>query len=187
MSDDQDVILVDERDNPVGEAGKMDAHQDGGKLHRAFSIFVFNTKGEMMLQRRALTKYHAPGIWANTTCSHPFPGEAVSTAAHRRLREEMGFDCELKEMFAFTYKADVGNGLTEHEFDHVFFGHYDDAPKLNPKEVADWKWVGTAELEKSVKKNPEQYGPWFRIVLDRVLAERAKVQVNQKPKTQHRF
>ncbi len=163
------VVLVDENDREIGIEEKIKAHENGGKLHRAFSIFIFNKNGKMLLQRRALTKYHAPGLWSNTCCSHPRPGEEVEKAAHRRLREEMGFDCELKWLFATIYKADVGNGLTEWEYDHVFIGTFDGEPEPNPEEVCEWKWISIEELVEDVKKKPEKYTPWFRILLPKVL------------------
>lgn len=170
----QDVILVDEQDNQIGTEKKQKAHENGGKLHRAISIFVFNARGETMLQQRALTKYHAGGQWTNTVCSHPMPGEATIVAAHRRLKEEMGFDCDMREAFSFTYKAEVGNGLTEHEFDHVIFGKYDGEPKLNPEEAMGWKWISLQELQSRVKTTPNEYTPWLKIALDRVMKERGK-------------
>ncbi len=163
------VVLVDENDNEIGKEEKLKAHQNGGKLHRAISVFVFNTKGELLLQRRALTKYHAPGLWANTCCSHPRPGESVKDAAKRRVKEEMGFECEVEEMFALIYKADVGNGLTEYEYDHIFIGIWEGEPNPNPEEVSEWKWVKVEEIEKDIKQNPEKYTPWFRIIFPKVM------------------
>jgi isopentenyl-diphosphate delta-isomerase len=162
-------VLVDENDNEIGIEEKIKAHENGGKLHRAFSIFVFNSRGELLLQKRAETKYHAPGLWTNTCCSHPRPGESLEDAVHRRLKEEMGFDCELKRVFHVIYKADVGNGLTEWEFDHVFIGKFDGEPKPNPEEASDWKWVSLEEVERDVKEHPEKYTPWFRIILPKVI------------------
>ncbi len=164
------VILVDDNDKQIGTEDKLKAHMDGGKLHRAISIFVFNTKGETMLQRRALSKYHTPGLWSNTCCSHPFPGEKTIDAAHRRLKEEMGFDCNMKEEFSFVYKAPVGNGLTEWEYDHVIFGNYDSAPNPDPKEAMDWKWISLSELKRDISSNPEKYTPWLKIVIDKVIS-----------------
>lgn len=160
------VILVDEHDNQIGTAEKMEAHQHGGKLHRAFSVFVFNDTGEVMLQRRAASKYHCPGLWTNTCCSHPRPDETTLAAATRRLQEEMGFVCPLEEKFTFLYRAEFSNGLTEHEFDHVFVGHYTADPVLNPVEADDWKWVSIADLEKDISQNPEQYTPWLKIIIE---------------------
>ena len=168
----EEVVLVDEHDKQTGTMEKLQAHMNGGRLHRAISIFVFNKKGELMLQKRAMTKYHSKGKWSNTVCSHPRPNEKLEDAAHRRIKEEMGFDCPLKEEFSFIYKADVGEGLTEYEFDHVFFGTYDGEPDINKEEADGWKWASLEEIAKDMKENPENYTPWFRIVFDRVV-ERA--------------
>ena len=162
------VILVDKNDNPVGVEEKLKAHQNGGKLHRAFSILVFNSKGELLIQRRAFTKYHCPGIWANTCCSHPRPNEETERAAHRRLKEECGFDTELKEKFSFIYEAHFDNGLTEKELDHVFIGYYDGEVNPNPEEIDEMKWIGMEELKKDVKENPDKYAPWFKIILQKI-------------------
>ncbi len=158
----EQVILVDENDQSLGLMEKMEAHQKG-ILHRAFSVFIFNDKNELMLQQRALTKYHSPGLWTNTCCSHPRKGEETINAAHRRMMEEMGFDCDITEAFSFTYKADVGQGLTEHEFDHVFIGKYNDAPNINPEEVNDWKFMPTDKISEDITKFPDRYTVWFRI------------------------
>lgn len=165
------IILVDEKDNQTGTAGKMEAHQNGGKLHRAFSICVFNSKGEMMLQMRAKSKYHCGGLWTNACCSHPRDGETIEHAIHRRLMEEMGFDCLLKEIFSMIYRAPFENGLTEHEFDHFYFGKFDGEPKPNPEEVGDWKWANVKELLADAKKNPKKYTPWFVIGLGKMEAK----------------
>ena len=170
----QQVILVDEKDRQLGLEDKMGAHQNGAKLHRAFSVFVFNSKGETLLQQRAMSKYHSQGKWTNTCCSHPMPGETAEQAAHRRLKEEMGFDCEMREAFSFIYRADVGNGLTEHEFDHVFFGTYEGKPKPDKDEVMDYRWVSLDELKKEIQKTPEAFTPWLRIGLDRVISSYGK-------------
>ncbi len=169
-NDNQKVILVDDKDREVGLEDKLKAHQNGARLHRAISIFVFNKKGELLLQQRAMAKYHSPGKWANTCCSHPYPGESVSDAVHRRLREEMGFDCDMREVFSFVYKADVGNGLTEHEYDHVFFGNYDKNPVPDKEEVMDYKWVQLDKLKKELQKNSENFTPWLRIIIDKVIS-----------------
>jgi isopentenyl-diphosphate delta-isomerase len=169
---DSRIILVDENDREVGLEEKLEAHRNGGKLHRAISILIFNSNGEAMLQRRALAKYHAGGQWANTACSHPMNGESVMEAAHRRLREEMGFDCEMEEAFSFTYRADVGSGLTEHEFDHVIFGSFEGKPQVNRDEVSDWKWMDLQDVRNDMRGNPGKYAPWFRIMLDEVLKRR---------------
>ena len=163
------VILVDEKDWPLGEMEKMEAHRKA-VLHRAFSIFVFNDKNELMLQRRALSKYHSPGLWTNTCCSHPRPGEEVLEAGHRRLQEEMGFDSELKKIFDFIYNAELDQGLTEHEFDHVLFGRYHREPAINPEEVDDWKWMTMDDIAADMKTHPHNYTVWFRIAFDRVKA-----------------
>jgi isopentenyl-diphosphate delta-isomerase len=163
------VILVDEKDNEIGTEEKLKAHQDGGKLHRAFSVFVFNDKGEMMLQKRAKSKYHFGGLWTNTCCSHPQPGETAEETAHKKLQQEMGFDTRLVEAFTFIYKAEHENGLTEHELDHVLIGIFNGEPKPNPEEADEWKWISKEDLQKDVKENPDNYTPWFKISLERVL------------------
>jgi isopentenyl-diphosphate Delta-isomerase len=163
------VILVDEFDNAIGEMEKMEAHEKA-ELHRAFSVFVFNEDNQLMLQQRALSKYHSPGLWTNTCCSHPRPGEEVLQAGHRRLQEEMGFDCDLQKIFDFVYKARFDHGLTEHEFDHVLVGRYTDSPVINSEEVAAWKWMSMKSIAEEMKTHPEKYTIWFRIAFDRVNA-----------------
>jgi len=163
------VILVDENDNPIGTSEKLAAHQNGGQLHRAFSVFVFNDAGQIMLQRRAMEKYHCPGLWTNTCCSHPRPDETSVAAATRRLQEEMGFVCPLEEKFSFTYRAEFSNGLTEHEFDHVFVGTYNKSPQLNPAEAMDYKRVTVDELLTMIEKNPKTITPWTRIIMQEYL------------------
>jgi isopentenyl-diphosphate delta-isomerase len=158
------VILVDENDKEIGSEEKLEAHKTG-KLHRAFSIFTFNSKGEMLLHRRARAKYHSGGMWSNTCCSHPRVGEPLKEAVHRRLVEEMGFDCDLKEAFYFIYRAEVGN-LTEHELDHVFVGEYDGEVIPDPEEVEDYKWVTIESLREDMQKYPEAYTEWFKIALE---------------------
>ncbi|NQT78446.1 MAG: isopentenyl-diphosphate Delta-isomerase [Bacteroidetes bacterium] len=160
----EEVILVDEQDNEVGTMEKIEAHKKA-LLHRAFSIFVFNNAGQMMLQQRALSKYHSPGLWTNTCCSHPRPGESLEKATQRRIVEEMGFQCEMREVFSFIYKAAFDHGLTEHELDHVFMGIYNEDPEINPEEVAEWKWIHIDELLADVKANPDNYTIWFKIAL----------------------
>lgn len=165
----EEVILVNENDVEVGTEEKMESHLNGGKLHRAFSIFIFNSEGELMLQKRAEDKYHCAGLWTNTCCSHPRPGESLKEATQRRLKEEMGFTCPLKEIFSFQYRADFSNGLTENEIDHVFIGKYDGEPELNEGEASDWMWIGLDKLEEDMKKNPEKYTPWFKISIPKVI------------------
>jgi len=163
----EQVILVDELDNEVGVMEKILAHKNA-LLHRAFSIFVFNEKGQLLLQRRALTKYHSPGLWTNTCCSHPRPNEITYDAANRRLKEEMGFECELAYQFNFVYKAELDQGLTEHEFDHVFFGMYNGAVNPNAEEVLDYKFVDVQEVLLDMDANPEKYTVWFKIIFNKV-------------------
>lgn len=159
------VILVDEQDNEVGLMEKIEAHEKA-VLHRAFSIFVFNEAGQMMLQRRALSKYHSPGLWTNTCCSHPRPDEKLEEATQRRIVEEMGFQCEMQEVFSFIYKAPFDHGLTEHELDHVFMAIYNMEPEINPEEVDDWKWIDVNDLLTDVEDNPANYTIWFKIALE---------------------
>lgn len=156
------VILVNEKDEQIGLMEKMEAHEKA-VLHRAFSVFIFNSRGEMLLQQRALQKYHSPGLWTNTCCSHPRDGETLEQATRRRLEEEMGMQCELTKAFDFIYKSDVGQGLTEHELDHVFLGETDQEPKINPDEVAFWKYMALDEVRADMKNNPKNYTVWFRI------------------------
>lgn len=160
------VILVDENDKEIGIEEKMKAHQEG-KLHRAFSIFVFNTNGEMLLQRRANNKYHSGGLWANTCCSHPKPGESIEQAAHRRLKEELGFDCELKELSHFIYKTKLDHDLTEHEFDHVLIGKYDGEIKPNKNEVDEIMWINIDDLKKEIEKHSENFTEWLKIAFNK--------------------
>lgn len=163
------VILVDEKDNPVGVEEKMSAHQKG-LLHRAFSIFVFNSNGELLIQKRAQAKYHSGGLWSNTCCGHPTPGEETNVAAHRRLQEEMGFDCDLQESGALLYDTRFDNGLTENEYDHVFVGTYDGAVTLvDSSEIEDWKWMSPRRLLLDMGANPPEYTHWFKLSLTGVL------------------
>ncbi|MEA2097899.1 MAG: isopentenyl-diphosphate Delta-isomerase [Patescibacteria group bacterium] len=163
----EEIILVDKNDKEIGTGEKMKVHQDGA-LHRAFSIFVFNSQNKMLLQKRAKTKYHCGGLWTNTCCSHPRAGELLEEAIHRRLQEEMGFDCELKEIGNFIYKAEFDNGLTEHEYDHIFTGKFDSTPNLNPEEADDYKWIDLNNLKKKIKKNPDDFTVWFKIALEKI-------------------
>ena len=162
MTEEQ-VILVDEKDNPVGLMEKIKAHEEA-VLHRAFSVFVINKKGELLLQQRALHKYHSPGLWTNTCCSHQRPGETNIEAGRRRLREEMGMDCELEDMFWFIYRAEFDNGLTEHELDHVLVGYCDQNPVINPDEVVDFKWMDLESVRQDMKSHPDLYTEWFKII-----------------------
>jgi len=160
------VILVNELDEQIGTMPKMEAHEKA-LLHRAFSVFVMNDKGETMLQQRAAHKYHSPLLWTNTCCSHQRVGESNIQAGKRRLQEEMGFKTELKELFSFIYKAPFDNGLTEHELDHVMMGYGHDAPKINPDEVADWKWMKPEAIKADMLENPDRYTAWFKIIFDK--------------------
>jgi isopentenyl-diphosphate delta-isomerase len=164
--EEEKVILVNEKDEPIGLMPKMEAHEKG-LLHRAFSVFVFNDKNELMLQQRALSKYHSPGLWTNTCCSHQREGESNIQAGKRRLQEEMGFTTNLKDTMAFIYKAPFDNGLTEHEFDHILVGNFNDLPDLNPQEVSAWKWMKLEEVQKDMKNHPERYTEWFKIIFDK--------------------
>lgn len=163
------VVLVDENDNEIGTEEKIKAHENGGKLHRAFSVFVFNSKGELMLQKRAKSKYHFGGLWTNTCCSHPQPDEPIEETVHKKLQQEMGFDTDLREAFTFTYRAEHENGLTEHELDHVFIGNFEGEPNPDPEEADDWKWISKEDIRKDVEEDPDNYTPWFRVALERVL------------------
>jgi isopentenyl-diphosphate delta-isomerase len=160
------VILVDENDNQIGLMPKMEAHEKA-VLHRAFSVFVFNKKNELMLQQRALHKYHSPGLWTNTCCSHQRDGESNLVAGKRRLFEEMGFVTELKETTSFIYKAPFENGLTEHEYDHILVGHYEKEPEINTEEVADWKWIDIELVKIDIERAPENYTAWFIIIFEK--------------------
>ncbi|MBF6609276.1 MAG: isopentenyl-diphosphate Delta-isomerase [Flavobacterium sp.] len=161
----ENVILVDQHDNPIGTMPKMEAHQKA-QLHRAFSVFILNDNNEIMLQQRAQHKYHSPLLWTNTCCSHQRVGETNIEAGKRRLFEEMGFVTELRELFHFIYKAPFDNGLTEHELDHVMIGYYNDFPNINPEEVASWKWMAIADVKDDMANNPGKYTVWFRIIFD---------------------
>ncbi|PWH10513.1 isopentenyl-diphosphate delta-isomerase [Bacteroidetes bacterium SCGC AAA795-G10] len=160
------VVLVDRNDNPMGLMSKLEAHEKG-VLHRAFSVFILNKKGQLMLQRRALDKYHSPGLWTNTCCSHPRESEGNIEAGVRRLKEEMGFTTPLKPMFSFIYKSKFDNGLTEHEFDHVLLGYYDKQPFINKIEVSDWKWMSLDKIILEIKNKPEDFTVWFKIIFER--------------------
>ncbi|WP_395094966.1 isopentenyl-diphosphate Delta-isomerase [Armatimonas sp.] len=158
----ENVILVDANDNAIGSCEKLAAHLYGGQLHRAFSVFIFNDKNCLLLQQRALEKYHFGGLWTNTCCSHPRPGETTLTAAQRRLTEELGFTVALTELGQFLYRAeDPATGLTEHELDHVFIGHFTGEPTPNPAEVMDWRWQAMEQVEAELLASPERFTPWF--------------------------
>jgi isopentenyl-diphosphate delta-isomerase len=161
------VVLVDEKDKELGTMEKLQAHREG-KLHRAVSVIIFNSKKEMLLQKRAASKYHSAGLWSNACCSHPRPGEQALAAAKRRLLEEMGIQCELKEMFDFTYRIQLPGGLNEHELDHVFAGISDEIPKPDPDEVSDWKFVNVNEIQAQLQKEPQQFTGWFGLILEHI-------------------
>jgi len=175
------VILVNKKDEAIGEEEKIKAHQER-KLHRAFSVFLFNKKGETLIQKRAKSKYHLGGLWANTCCSHPRPNRNLKEEAKRRLKEEMGINCNLKEAFSFVYKTKLTNlgkegkpssslaadRVGEHEFDHVFFGRFDGKPKPDKKEVAGWQWIKLPDLKADIKKNSQKYTPWFKIIIKKI-------------------
>ncbi len=159
------VILVDQEDNAIGTMEKMEAHRKG-LLHRAFSVVIFNSKGEMLLQKRATTKYHSAGLWTNACCSHPMPGEPMPQATQRKLKQEMGIDLKTEYVFKFIYRTQLENSLIEHECDHVFTGIFDGVPIINTHEVEAWKFVSTDQLRKEVSLNPENYTYWFKLILE---------------------
>lgn len=165
----EELILVTPMDKPIGLIPKMEAHQKG-LLHRAFSVFIINNSNQLMLQRRALHKYHSPGLWTNTCCSHQRDGENNIDAGIRRLKEEMGFETPLKYLFNFIYKVDLDNGLTEHELDHVMLGHYEQDPIINKEEVSEWKWMNIEETKADIARNPKNYTAWFFIIFKRFYA-----------------
>jgi isopentenyl-diphosphate delta-isomerase len=160
----EQVVLINANDEEVGTMEKLQAHREG-LLHRAFSVLILNDAGEMLIHQRALGKYHSAGAWSNACCGHPRPGETTQAAAERRLQEEMGFTVPLKKLYHFTYKTDLGNGLSEHEFDHVFLGVYNNAPLPNPTEVADWRYVSIDRLLQELNMKPEQFSFWFRLIM----------------------
>lgn len=165
----ESVILVDAEDREVGVEEKLAAHLSG-KLHRAVSVFLFNKKGEMLLQQRAFSKYHSGGLWSNTCCGHPRPGESPLAAAERRLWEEMGIRTSLNKLLDFTYRAELDKGLIEHEFDHVFQGEFEGAFEPNPEEVAAWKWMSLQDLEKALHNESAHFTYWFKLILPKVTA-----------------
>jgi isopentenyl-diphosphate Delta-isomerase len=161
---DDELILVDKNDINIGNLNKIKVHKMG-KLHRAFSIFIFNSNGELLIQRRAMDKYHSGGLWSNTCCSHPKKNESLNEACHRRLKEEMGFDCRLYKIFDFIYKTKLNEGFYEHEFDHVFIGKHNGKIKPNAYEVMDFKWVDLSSLKEDIIENPSNYSIWFKIII----------------------
>jgi len=163
----QQIILVNEKDEMTGTAGKMEVHQKG-LLHRAISVFVFNSRGEMLLQQRAINKYHSGGLWTNACCSHPYPGEEIKEAAKRRLKEEMGFVIPVVKRFDFVYKANFENGLTEYEFDHVFTGEYDGPVNFNKEEVMDVGYKTMENIGDALKTDPQSYTAWFHLAFPKI-------------------
>ncbi len=159
------VVLVDDKDNPIGTMEKLEAHQKG-VLHRAFSILLFNSKGELLLQKRAKTKYHSAGLWTNTCCSHPLPGESMADATRRKLKQEMGIDLRPEFVYKFIYKVNLDGNLVEHEYDHVFIGTFEGTPMINKEEVEEWKYSKLSFLRADIRKNPEVYTFWFKLIVD---------------------
>ena len=172
----EQVILVDKNDNNIGKIGKLEAHQKG-LLHRAISIFIFNSKNQMLIQRRSVHKYHTPGLWSNAACSHPRNNETTTHAAERRLKEEMGIKCNLFYVFNFLYRAEFSSGLIENELDHVYIGFSDKKPKPNPLEVGNYRYVNSNHLLNEINENPHIFTPWFKICVNRVL--KIKTTVNK--------
>ena len=173
----EEVILVNEKDEEVGRMEKFEAHRKA-LLHRAFSVFIFNRKGEMLLQKRVDSKYHSGGLWSNACCSHPNPGEEIMDAALRRLKEELGFQVPLKKIFEFTYKAEFENGLSEHEFDHVFASEYNGLISANPEEISDYCYKDIFEIKESLNSHPQKYTVWFHLAFPKIeewLAEKRLV------------
>lgn len=162
------VILVDEHNKEIGLMEKHEAHEKA-MLHRAFSVFVFNSNNELLLQQRSISKYHSGGLWTNTCCSHPRSNETTLDAAHRRLKDEMGFDCDLTERFHFVYHAKLDNGFTEHELDFIYTGKFDGTPDINTNEVEAYKWLPMAKVIADVNDQPGLYTAWFKIILEKYL------------------
>ena len=162
----EQLILVDAQDREVGVKDKLQAHVEGA-LHRAFSVFVFDREGRLLLQKRARAKYHSGGLWSNTACGHPRPGETTLAAARRRLREEMGFDCDLRVAFEFVYRAELDGSLIEHEYDHVFVGRFEGAPAPDASEVEGWRWVTMEELRRALRERPRDYSYWLGVAVNR--------------------
>lgn len=163
----EQLILVNENDEEIGSGEKLQIHREG-KLHRAFSIFVFDSASRLLLQKRATAKYHSGGLWSNTCCGHPRPGETTEAAAHRRLREEMNFDCALRLCSSFIYRAELDNELTEWEYDHILVGRYSGAPHPNESEVEDWQWLSVDELRASIDEKPDDFTYWLKVVLSKI-------------------
>lgn len=161
----EEIILVDEFDNEIGTMEKMEAHRKG-LLHRAFSVLLFNSRGELLLQKRAKNKYHSGGLWTNTCCSHPLPQESIQEAARRRLNEEMGIDLLPTFAFKFIYKTDLDKKLIEHEYDHVYVGIYDGTPAINKDEVEEWKFMNLNSLRQDIMRSPESYTSWFKLIMN---------------------
>ena len=159
------VILVDARNRQIGTMEKLEAHKKG-LLHRAFSIFIFNSNGEMLIHQRAKTKYHCGGLWTNACCSHPRPDEKIAEGLRRKLKQEMGFNTELQKAFDFTYRSELKNGLVEYEFDEVFIGIYNGDIHPNPEEVEAWKFLEMRDIKRDLELNPNRYTPWFRLLFD---------------------
>lgn len=179
MINSSELILVDTQDREIGRMEKLEAHKKG-LLHRAFSVFVFNDKGELLLQQRAKGKYHSGGLWTNTCCSHPAPGETIKEAAKHRLQEEMGLQCELLDVFHFIYKAELDNDLIEHELDHVLVGFSNEDPNINPEEAMNFRWMDLTTIQKELQNNPKLYTFWFKEIMKNDL-ERFKEVLNNKP------
>lgn len=170
------VILVDEKDNVLGEADKLEVHEKG-LLHRAVSVLIYNSKGEWLLQKRANGKYHSSNLWTNTCCSHPYPGELSLKAAERRLMEEMGMECALNKVFDFCYFADLDNQLSENELDHVFAGVTDSLPILNPEEASEYRYISTENLLLEMKNQPSLFTEWFKIIVPRIIENNELIEV----------
>lgn len=171
------VVIVNEQDEQLGTLDKLEAHQKG-VLHRAFSIFIINKNNDLLLQQRAADKYHSQNLWSNTCCSHPMPGEDTIAAAHRRLMEEMGFDCDLQFMFTLRYCSEVGNGLTENEMDHVYIGRYDGLVNTNPEEVQSYRFIPIDELLQAIKENPTTFTAWLQLALPKFIDKLQETQSN---------
>lgn len=165
----EQVILVDSHDREVGVEEKLTAHLNG-QLHRAISVFIYNSNGEILLQKRATGKYHSGGLWSNTCCSHPKPGESTYDAANRRLKEEMGMETELNHLFSFIYRAELDHELIEHEYDHVYVGQSDELPEINEEEAESYVYLSPFKIKEDIKNHPEKYTAWFKIIFDQYTA-----------------